>query len=61
MGPESYKCLSKGLQEMENQITLLKSCGGGGGGVGGGGGGRAGVVMCSYVFYNSIYKMFHAC
>lgn len=53
MGPESYNCLSKGLQEMENQITLLDSHGGGGG--------RAGVVICSYVFYNSTYKMFHAC
>lgn len=42
---------------MENQITLLDSHTAGGGG----GGGRAGVVICSYVFYNSVYKLLHAC
>lgn len=43
---------------MENQITLLGS-NSGGGGDGDGDGGRAGVIRSS-VFYNSIYKMFHA-
>lgn len=43
---------------MKNQITFLGFHSGGGGGDDGG---RAGVVICIYVFYNSIYKMFHAC
>lgn len=40
---------------MENQINLLGSHSVGGDD------GRAALVMCSYVFCNSVYKMFHAC
>lgn len=53
MGPESYNR----LQLMGNQINLLGPRGGGGGG----GAERAAVVMCSYVFCRSAYKMSRSC